>query len=50
MIDLVYRKDENFCPKVFLEKYLIEDIDIFCSNSDVGYLDEECINLFLKNF
>ena len=24
-IDLVYRKDENFYPKVFLEKYLIED-------------------------
>ena len=43
MIDLVYRKDENFYPKVFSEKYLIEDIDIFCSNSDEGYYDEECI-------
>ena len=43
MIDSISRKDENYY-QVFLEKdYLIEDIEIFCSNSD-----EECISLFLE--
>ena len=49
MIDSIYRKDENYYPKVFLGKYyFIEDIEIYCSNSDAEYYDEECINLFLK--
>ena len=49
MIDSIYRKDENYYPKVFLEKcYFIEDIEIYCSNSDEEYSDEECINLFLE--
>ena len=35
--------------KVFLEKYyFIKGIEIYCSNSDEEYYDEECINLFLK--
>ena len=35
LIDLIYRKDENYYSKVFLEKYyFIENTDIFCSNSD----------------
>ena len=34
---------------MFLEKcYFIEDIEIYCSNSDEEYSDEECINLFLE--
>ena len=42
LIDSVYRNNENYYPKVFLEKYnSIEDIAI--------YFDEECINLFLEN-
>ena len=33
---------------MFLEKYyFIEDMEIYCSNSDEEYYDEECINLFL---
>ena len=49
LIDSIYRKDENYYPKVFLVKYyFIEDIEILCSNSDEEYYDEECINLFLK--
>ena len=35
LIDSIYRKDENLYPKVFLEKYyFIENIEIYCSNSD----------------
>ena len=49
LIDSIYRKDENSYPKVFVEKYyFIEDIQIFRSNSDEEYCDEECINLFLE--
>ena len=49
LIDSIYRKYENYYPKVFLEKYyFIEDIEIFCSNSDEEYYDEECMNLFLE--
>ena len=49
LIDSIYRKDENYYPKVFLEKYyFIEDIEIYCSNSDEEYYDEECIYLFFK--
>ena len=52
LIDSIYRKYENYCLKVFLEKYyFIEDIGIYCSEE---YYDEECISLFLetpkKNF
>ena len=51
LIDSIYRKDENYYPKVFLEKYyFFEDIEIYFSNSDEEYYDEECINLFLKSF
>ena len=40
LIDLIYRKDEKYYPKVFLEEvYIIEDIEIFCSNSDEEYYD-----------
>ena len=40
LIDLIYRKDEKYYPKVFLEEfYVIEDIEIFCSNSDEEYYD-----------
>ena len=47
LIDSIYRKDENYHFKVFLEKYFfIEDIEIFCSNSDEEHYGEECINLF----
>ena len=49
MIDSIYRKDENYYPKVFLEKYnLIEDREINCSNFDKEYYVEKCINLFLE--
>ena len=49
MFDSVYRKIENYYPKVLLEKYCFtEDIKVFCINSDEEYYDEECINLFLK--
>ena len=38
----MYRKDENYYPKVFLEKYyFIGDIETFCSNFDEEYYDEE---------
>ena len=51
LIDSIYRKDENYYPKVFLEKYyFVEDIEIYFSNSNEEYYDEECINLFLKPF
>ena len=44
LIDSIYKKDGNYYPKVFLQKYyFIEDIEICCSNSD-----KECINLFLE--
>ena len=44
-----YRNDENCYPKVFLEKdCFIENIEIYCSNSDKEYYDEEFINLFLE--
>ena len=34
---------------MFLEKYyFIEDVEIYCSNSDEEYYDEGCINLFLE--
>ena len=34
---------------MFLEKYcLIEDREIFCSNSDEEYYDKECMNLYLE--
>ena len=39
LTDSIYRKNENYYPKVFLEKYyFIEDIRIYCSNSDEEYL------------
>ena len=48
LIDSIYRKDENYYPKVFLEKYyFIEGIENWCSNIDEKYYDEECIHLFL---
>ena len=32
-----------------MEKYyFIEDIKIYCSNSDEEHYDEECVNLFLE--
>ena len=42
LIDSVYIKDENYYPKVFLEKYnLIEELEIYFYDSyNVGY-DEE---------
>ena len=34
---------------MFLEKYyFIEDVEIYCSNCDEEYYDEECINLLSK--
>ena len=49
LIDSVYRKDRNYCSKVFLEKYyFIEYTEIYCTNSDKECYDEKCINLFLK--
>ena len=48
LIDSVYRKDENYYPIVFFEKYyFIEDKEIY-SNSDEEYYNKECINLFLE--
>ena len=32
----------------FKNYYFIEDIYVFCGNSDEEYHDEECINLFSK--
>ena len=50
MIDSTYGKDVNDYPKVLLEKYyFIEDIELYCSNSDEEYYVEEFINLFLEN-
>ena len=49
LIDSIDRKDENSYPKVLWEKYnFIEDIDIYCSNSDQEYYDEKCMNLSLE--
>ena len=57
MIDSIYRKDENYYPKVLLEKYyFIEDTEIYCSNYDEEYYIcmykyyeyYICINLFLE--
>ena len=43
---LVYEKNKNCYPKVLLEKYhFIEDIEIYCSNHNERYHDEERINL-----
>ena len=48
-IDWIYRKDENYYLKVFLEKYyFVEDKEIYCSNSDEEYYNDECINLLLE--
>ena len=49
LIDLIYREDGNYYPKVFLEKYhFIEDMESYCNNSDEEYRDEECTNLVLQ--
>ena len=49
LTDSIYRKDETYYPKVFLEKYyFIQDMETFSSNSDEEYYDEKCINLFLE--
>ena len=48
MIDSVYRKDENYYPKVFLEKYKLftieEKMPIFNDNVEIysNDSDEEC--------
>ena len=34
LIDSIYRKNGNYYPKVFLEKKIIEEIEIYCSKSD----------------
>ena len=35
LVDSIYRKNEDYYPKVFLAQYyFIEDIEIYCSNSD----------------
>ena len=48
-IDTIYRKDKKHYPKVILEKYyFIQDIEIFCSNSEEEYHNKEFLNLFLK--
>ena len=53
--DSVYRKDENYYPKVFLEKYIFnKDIKIYSNNSyyvdsDEEYYDKKCIDLFLES-
>ena len=50
LIDSFYRRDENYHPKVFLEKYcFIEDIEIYCSNSDEEYYEEECMIFFQEH-
>ena len=42
MIDSVYREDENYYPKVFLEKYNFnDDIEIYPDNSHNGDSHEE---------
>ena len=36
---------------MFLGKYyFIEDIEIYCSNPDEEYYDEECVIFFLETF
>ena len=51
LIDSIYKKDENYCTKMFLEiYYFIEDKEILIliySTSDEEYYDE-CINWFLE--
>ena len=43
LTDSIYRKKNEHCyPKLFSEKYFIQDIEIYCSNSDEEYYDEEC--------
>ena len=50
LIDSFYRRDENYHPKVFLEKYcFIEDIEIYCRNSDEEYYEEECMIFFQEH-
>ena len=49
LIDSIYRNNENYYSKVFLEKYyFIEVMQIFCSNFDEEYYNGECISVFLK--
>ena len=44
LIGSIHRKDENYYSKVFLEKYyFIENIEIFCSDSDEECYHEERI-------
>ena len=54
-IGSVYKINENYYPKMFLEKYnnFNKDIEIYCNNSynvdsDEGYYDEKCAGLFLE--
>ena len=42
MIDSIYRKNQNYYLKVFLDK------EIYYNNSDEEYY-EKCINLFSEN-
>ena len=47
MIDSIYRKGENNYPKMFFEKYyFVEDIEIYCSNSDEKYYDKERLKIY----
>ena len=55
-IDSVYRKDETYYPKVFLENYNFNDyIEIYCDEKYSGNSDEKiqinkikCIYLYLE--
>ena len=52
LIDSVYRKDENYYPKVFLEKKIIysdESNDFNDSNEKTQTKKIKCIKKYLKN-
>ena len=52
LIDSVYRKDENYYPKVFLEKIVIhsdDPNDSNDSNKKIPTKKIKCIKLYLKN-
>ena len=54
MVDSVYKKNENYYPRVFLEKYdFNKDVDIYSDNSyyvdsDEEYYHEKWRDFFLE--
>ena len=45
---MIYRKDENYYLKVFLEKYNFHSNNFYYEDSAEKCYDEKCIDLFLE--